>query len=110
MASTFKNAIYPSIGTSLVDVYTAGVGVQATVIGVSIANVTEALVYVDVKVFDSSANTSGFLIKSAPVESGGSFIVVGGEQKVVLEANDAIRVSSSTASSVDCVMSVLEIS
>lgn len=109
MASTFKNAIYTSIGTSAANVYTANSTVTATVIGVSLANVTDGLIFVDVQVYDSSANTTGHLIKNAPIEAGGSFVMVGGEQKLVLEPNDTFKVTSSSASSVDCVMSVLEI-
>jgi len=36
-------------------------------------------------------------------------VVVGGDQKVVLETNDSIKVKSDTATSVDAVMSILEI-
>ena len=49
------------------------------------------------------------LIKDAPVPSGGSIVIVGGDQKVVLEATHSVKVSSNTASSVDVVMSILEI-
>jgi len=35
--------------------------------------------------------------------------LIGGDQKVVLETNDSIKVKSDTASSVDAVMSILEI-
>ena len=49
------------------------------------------------------------LIKDAPVPSGGSIVIVGGDQKVVLETADSVKVSSNTASSVDVVMSILEI-
>jgi hypothetical protein len=43
------------------------------------------------------------------VPVGGSLVIVGGEQKVVLEVADALKVLTSAASSADCVVSYLEI-
>jgi hypothetical protein len=51
-----------------------------------------------------------YLIKAAPVPVGSSLVVVGGEQKVVLNASDVLKVTSNTASSADVALSILEIS
>jgi hypothetical protein len=40
---------------------------------------------------------------------GGAIIVVGGEQKLVVEKDDKLKVTSNTASSADSTISVLEI-
>jgi hypothetical protein len=53
------------------------------------------------------ANT--YLVVNAPISSGSSLIVGGGDQKIVLETGDSILVQSSAANSVDAVMSVMEI-
>jgi hypothetical protein len=50
-----------------------------------------------------------YLIKAAPVPVGSSLVVVGGEQKVVLNASDVLKVTSNTASSADVALSILEI-
>ena len=50
-----------------------------------------------------------YLIKSAPVPVGGTLVVVGGDQKVVMEPGDTVTVQSDTASSADVVMSHLDI-
>lgn len=110
MASTFKNAITTSIGTTPVSVYTAGVGTTATIIGISLANLTQSQVFADIQLYDSSANTTGYLIKGVTIEPASSFVAIGGDQKVVVEPNDVVKVTSSQSASVDCVMSVLEIS
>ena len=109
MASTFKNAIVTSIGTSPASVYTAGVGVTSTIIGVSLANLTDAQVFADLQLYDNSANTTGYLIKGVTIEPGSSFVAIGGDQKVIVESNDIIKVTSSQSASIDCVLSVLEI-
>jgi hypothetical protein len=51
-----------------------------------------------------------FLVKNASVPAGGALVPVGGDQKVVVEASDVIQVQSSAATSLDVIVSVLEIS
>jgi hypothetical protein len=50
-----------------------------------------------------------YIVKGATVPSGGSLVVVGGDQKVVLITSDALKVVSSTNTSLDVVTSVLNI-
>lgn len=108
MANSFKNSITPSIGTTPVDVYTAGAGVTATIISLSIANRIDYATSVDVQITDSSTSNTAFLIKGAAVDPGGTFVLAGADQKIVLESADKLTVTSSLASSVDCVISILE--
>lgn len=108
MANTFKNSISASIGTSPVDVYTAGSGVTATVIGMTVANREASTITVDVQVTDTSGAVTAYLVSGAPVPAGGALVVIGGDQKVVLETTDKITVTSDTASSADAVLSLLE--
>ena len=109
MANTFKRKLSRSIGTSLTAVgsYTVSASTEVTVIGLVVSNTTASQVLVDATLNDGSNDT--YLIKQAPVPSGGAIVIVGGDQKVVLETNDSIKVKSDTASSVDVVMSILEI-
>lgn len=108
MANVFKNAISSSIGTSDVIVYTVPSATTTTVIGISVANVTAQNISVSVQVTDTSAAKSAYIVKNAPVAASGSIVLVGGEQKVVLEATDTIKVTSTAATSADVVVSVLE--
>jgi len=48
--------------------------------------------------------------KDAPIPVGSSLVVVGGDQKLVLNNADHVMITSSAASSVDVVTSYLEIS
>lgn len=108
MANTFKNAFSASIGTSAVDVYTVPSATTSTIIGASVANIDSSAVNVDVTVTDTSGTITAHLVKGAPVPVGGALVVIGGDQKVVLEATDKITVTSDTASSIDAVVSILE--
>ena len=110
MANTFSRKVSRNIGTSFTSVgsYTVGGGVTTTVIGLSICNTTTSPITVDVTVYDGA--NDAYLVKGAGVPVGNAFIPIGGDEKVVLIAGDSIRVKSSAASSVDAVMSILEIS
>jgi type IV secretory pathway protease TraF len=90
-----------------IDSYTVAAATQVTVIGLVVSNTSSAQVLVDATVNDGTNDT--YLVKQAPVPSGGALVIIGGDQKVVLETNDSIKVKSDTASSVDAVMSILEI-
>ena len=109
MANTFKNSISASIGTTETTVYTA-TGVTATVIGVSITNRIQSNINVDVKMYDSSTSKNIVLCSGSLIPPGSNIVLVGGEQKVVLEASDSLTLRSNTAGLADIVISVLEIS
>jgi hypothetical protein len=107
MANTFKNSFSKDVGTSAATIYTAPSLTQTTLIGLSVANTTTSPITCDAYV--TSSGTDYYLIKTATVPVGGSLVIVGGDQKVVLEAADALKVVTSAASSADVVCSLLEI-
>ena len=107
MASTFKNSVTGRIGTESRRGYIAPGSTTTTVIGLSLANISTS--GVEANVF-MKVNTSfqAHMVKNAPIPVGGALGVIGGDQKVVLEAADEIRVTSSAADSVSAIVSVLE--
>ena len=74
----------------------------------TIANIINSQIAVDVKVNDGG--TKIYLVKNAPIPAGSSLVVIGGDQKVCLEAADTVIVQADTTLSADVVMSYLEIS
>jgi hypothetical protein len=88
-------------------VYTAPSSTQTTLIGFSVANVTTSPITCDAYI--TSSATDYYLIKSGVVPVGGSLVIVGGDQKVVLEAADVLKIVTSAATSADVVISYLEI-
>jgi hypothetical protein len=113
MANAFKKKISKGIGTALTQVgsYAVPSLTEVTVIGLSVSNVTGSSVDVDVALSATMLNTTSdiSLGTSIPVPSGASVIIIGGDQKLVMEPTDLIKVKSTAASSVDVVMSILEI-
>ena len=107
--ATFKRQLSQNVGTSLTKVgnYTVGAGVTTTIIGLVMSNVTGNTISVSATLDNGTVNT--YIVKDATLVAGGSLIAVGGDRKIVLQTNDSIRVSSSAASSVDAILSVLEV-
>ena len=107
MATAFKNSITGIIGTESRRIYKCPAGTTATVIGLSLANISgsEATGNVIIK-----ANTSfqAHIIKDAPIQVGGALVLIVGEQKVVLEAADEMRVKGGASASLSAVVSILE--
>ena len=99
------------IGTALTAVggYTVPADSSTTVVvvGLSVANTSASAVDVEVTLNDGA--TDFYLVKNAPVNYGSSLVVVGGDQKIVLESGHSIKVNSSASSSVDAIMSIMEI-
>lgn len=105
----FKSKASASIGTSgspttLSD--TVSSGTSHTVIGLSLANISTSTVTASVKL-NKSGGTNVFLVKDATVPLGGALVVVGGDQKLVLESGDTITAYSSASSSIDVALSYL---
>lgn len=105
----FKSKVAASIGvsgspTTITD--TVAAATSHTVIGLSFANVGTANVTVSVKL-NKNGGANAFLVKDAIVPLGGALAIVGGDQKLVLETGDTVTAYSSSASSIDAVLSYL---
>ena len=106
MANTFKNYFVKNANTSAQTVMTAGAGVQATIIGMTLANMTTSPITANVYI--TSGGTDYYVVSQGGIPVGSSLVPVGREQKLVLEATDALKVSAS--GDTDVIVSVLEIS
>jgi hypothetical protein len=109
MANTFKNSISGSIGITETTVYTAPASTTTTVIGIAIANRVQQDIKIDVKLYDNSASKNVYLCSGSLIPVTSNIVLVGGEQKVVLEENDYLTLASNTSNSADITISVLEI-
>ena len=109
MANTFTRKLSRGIGTALTAVgsYTVGSSTQTTVIGLTVSNTSASTVNIDVTLNDGT--NDNYIVKDAPVPVGRALVPVGGNQKIVMITGDSIKVNSSAASSVDAVLSILEI-
>ena len=106
MANVFKNYINSAVGTSPTGL-ACPAGGTITVIGMSLTNETASNIKVTSYVSDNSASKNGYLAYDAIIPPGGNFVVIGGDQKVVLESNDQLLSYSDTLSSFSIVISYM---
>lgn len=108
MATLFKNKVINNVGTVPIDVYETDASTRATVIGLSLTNLTQSFVYVDVLVQDDTSIT-GYYIKETLLPANTSLRVVATGEKLIIAPSNKIQIRSSIDDSVDVVMSYVEI-
>ena len=120
MANTFKTVTFAaepaSSGTPYV-MYTAGSGVTAVVLGLTLANIHTAQVTTTVRlvsdranraVTNNTANGTSIIVKDAPIPVGGALELMSGN-KIILETTDQITIDCSVADKVSGTLSIMEI-
>ena len=109
MANTFKNAALTDVSNSSYDtLYTAPSATTTVVLGLAIANKNSQAVTVQVQYSDSSAGTTHQLLENVSIPGSTTLETLAG-QKYILETSDALKVQAGTASAVDVVLGVMEI-
>ena len=118
MANDFKRFTSASLGTTTgataTAVYTvpsSGSAMESIVIGITLANKSSSGITADVFLDNYSGSNDVYIVKDATIPAGASLEVMSGN-KLVLQGdgttNDALRISSSAATSLDATVSVLE--
>lgn len=103
--TTFTSYVNKNVGTAAATVVTAAAGAQTNIIGMTCANLLATAVTVDVYITRSAVDY--YIVKGATVPQGGSLVPVGGDQKMVLNASDALKVVASAANAIDVITSAL---
>ena len=104
MAQNFRRYIARNVGTSASTLFTANS--YDTVIGIALANTTSSEIKVDVYINDGPNDY--YLIKNAPIQTGGALQIIDGGAKYVVHSADVLKVVSDTASSCDVVVSTVD--
>ena len=112
MASNFKNKFVQPAGAEIAFPLggandTVPVGSQIVIIGLTCANNSATATDVSVKIYNTNGGASYFLVKAAPIPTNSSLSVL--DNKLVLETGNKIVVESSKASTVDAILSYLEV-
>ncbi len=108
MATTyFKNFLANNIGTTAVTVYNpTDTGIQSTLIGMTLANVSTQSVTVSASIL-SGANTV-YIIKNAVIPTGNTLNLLDAN-KIIIQQGNSVQIQSSTSNSVDAILSVIEV-
>ena len=108
MPNTFRSNVALNIVVAGNTVYTCPTSTQTTLIGMTLANKSNTST-VTANVFLTRSAIDYAIISNATIPTGSALVPVGGDQKIVLQAGDSIKVTTSTASAVDAIVSLLEI-
>lgn len=109
MANTFTRKLSRGVGTTAASIgsYTVAANTTVVIVGLTVTNTSGSAITANVFINDGAANTS--VVTNAPISSGASLVPIGGDQKIVLLTGDSLQVQSSAASSVDAILSIMEI-
>ena len=108
MASSFKTVTDTAVGTSPATIYTCPSATETTIIGLNVANILSVSITVDVQL-ENNDGDNVYIVKDAVVPVGSALVAVGGDQKIVMNASDVLKVTASQASAADVTLSILEI-
>jgi len=107
MAQNFRRYTENAVGATPVDIPNGSdFDTYDTIIGISVANIVGSTINVDVYINDGSNNI--YLVKTAPIPSGGALQLLDGGAKVVVQSGDRMYVVSDTASSADVWVSTVD--
>ena len=107
MANLFKSYTKANVGAATSDIYTVPIATTSVIIGLSLANTTASSVTASVLVDKAGGADTVYLAKNLDLPDA-TFYEFNAGNKVILETGDKLQVSSSTASSVDVMLSILE--
>jgi hypothetical protein len=108
MATTFKNKVVTQIGTAQTEVLATSDNNRITVVGFSLANLTDGVVLIDVTLRDDTS-AEGYYAKELILPPNTSLRVLNGGEKLILTPNNNLYVKSNVEDSLDCVLSTVEI-
>lgn len=109
MANTFTRKLSRGVGTTAAAIgsYTVAPSTTVVIVGLTVTNITGSAITANVFINDGASNTA--VVTNAPISSGASLVPVGGDQKIVLLTGDSVYVQSSADSSIDAILSIMEI-
>ena len=108
MASYFRNSVVKDIGTVPVKVLETADNARATVIGLSLTNLTQGVILVSVELQDDTS-TRGYYCKDVLVPANTSLRLVNGGEKLILSNRNELYVSCNSENGIDALISYVEI-
>jgi len=107
MAQNFRRYTLQGVGTVAADIPDgANFDSYDTLVGIHMTNTSSNAILVDCYINDGTNNV--YLVKNAPIATGGALQVLDGGAKIVVQSGDRLYIKSDTASSLDCWVSAVD--
>ena len=110
MTTLFKNKLVSGLGITPTTVLTSSGAATTTVIGLSLTNITPSIILVSIQLEDTIESTTAFFISDVVLPPNQSLRVINGGERLVLGPSTIVTIISNVDSSLDLVMSYVEIS
>jgi hypothetical protein len=108
MASFFRNSVVSNIGVTPVSAVSTASNSRATLIGLSLANLTDGIVLVDIQLQDSSENL-GYYVKQLIIPPNASLRVINGGEKLIMATSNILFINANVEDAVDAIISYVEL-
>jgi hypothetical protein len=108
MATQFKNKVVKEVGTVPILGLETNAGTQSTVVGLSLANLTESLIYASILLHDDTS-IEGFFLKDVPVPPNSSLRALDAGEKLILAPNNQLFFVCDQDEGLDVIISYVDI-
>ena len=108
MASFFRNKVAKEIGTTPVVVLATSGANRMIIIGMSLANLTDGIVLIDIQLTDD-ASITGYYAKQVLVPPNSSLRVVNGGEKLILSTDNSLTITANFEDAIDAIISYVEL-
>ena len=108
MATSFKNKVIKEIGPVPILALETDSGTRSTVIGLSLANLTENVVYASILVNDDTS-VQGYYLKEVPIPPRSSLRALSAGEKLILAPNNELYLVADEDEALDAVISYVDI-
>jgi len=108
MATQFRNKVIKEVGVvPILGIETAG-GTRSTIVGLSLANLTDSLIYASVLLHDDTS-IEGYFLKDVPIPPNSSLRALDAGEKLILAPNNQLFFVCDQDEGLDVVISYVDI-
>lgn len=108
MATQFKNKVIKEVGMIPVLGIETNADTRSTVVGLSLANLTENIIYASVLVDDGTSN-QGYFLKEIPIPPNSSLRALNAGEKLILAPNNQLLLLCDQNEGFDAIISYVDI-
>ena len=108
MATQFKNKVVKEIGTMPILGLETNAGTQSTVVGLSLANLTESVIYASILLHDDTS-IEGYFLKDVPIPPNSSLRALDAGEKLILSPNNQLFFVCDQDEGLDVIISYVDI-
>jgi hypothetical protein len=108
MATVFLNKVIKEVGTTPILAIETSAGERSTIIGLSLANLTDNTIFADVLVHDDTS-VEGYWLKNVQVPPNTSLRALSAGEKLILAPSNQLYLVCDTSEGLDAVISYVNI-